>query len=104
MDRLLTEIIELGVNVGRNVQGRSWIILHLLVATLHGIRFTCSSILQIRLIQNDTQLRLTDIQENLDTLEMVGAYSLLEHLTAQLTVATRRIGQTEPAYARIGRL
>jgi hypothetical protein len=54
-------------------------ILHLFIATLHGIRSACGSILEIAGVKDNIQIGLTDIQKNLDTSEMVGMYGSLEY-------------------------
>jgi hypothetical protein len=79
MNGPLAQIIEPGVKIWRNVQGIRWMVLHLLIATLYGVRAAGSSILEIARIKDNIQVGLTDIQEYLDTSEMVGAYGLLEH-------------------------
>lgn len=104
MHRSCTEIIELRVEVGWHISGGGRIILHLLVTALHGICFTRGGILEIALIEDDTQIGLAHIQENPDTLFMVGPYRILENSTPQMTIATGQITQAEPTYAQIGSL
>src|SRR5215471_16265781 len=95
MHSTLTKIKKRGKALWGDVLG-SCALLYLLVATLHRICSSLRCIVESIRVKETITACLTICEQNMNTLLMVAANSVLEHLTTQIAGDTCWIAQTYP--------
>jgi hypothetical protein len=100
---MLAQIKKRGKAFWSDIEGRSTL-LHLLVATLHGIGSTLSGISESMSIKKMITARLAIREEDMNALLMIVLDGVLEHLARQRAWATGWISQAHPRNSWIGTL